>query len=151
MKIIQIALLMELSVRTLKRKLVPVHRSIRFDNEGNAISLEELGGTPTEVFSRSRARPSSPVKVPFLIARRQGADVEFVTLIVPFKSEQTKITAITGEAVVILVQGSDWVDTVALGDEIRYHAQAELYRPNNDGAESGSYRDCGYRGHRCRV
>jgi hypothetical protein len=93
----------------------------RFDNEGNAMSLEVLGGTPTEVFQGVAPGPLPAVKVPFVIARRKGVDVEFVTLLIPSKGRPPKITARIGEAGTMLVQGPDWLDTVVLDDVIRYH------------------------------
>jgi hypothetical protein len=59
--------------------------------------------------------------VPFVIARRKGVDVEFLTLLIPSKGETPKITAHTGEDGTIVVHGPGWVDTVTLGDVIRYH------------------------------
>jgi hypothetical protein len=93
----------------------------RFDNEGTAMSLEVLGGMPTEVFQGVAPGPHPAVKVPFVIARREGVDVEFVTVLTPSKGEPPKITARIGEAGTLLVYGPGWVDTVVLGGDIRYH------------------------------
>jgi hypothetical protein len=93
----------------------------RFDNEGTTMSLEVLGGKPTEVFQGMAPGPHPAVKVPFVIVRRKGTDVEFITLLVPSKGEPPKITARPGKGGTVLVQGPGWVDTVALGEAIRYH------------------------------
>jgi hypothetical protein len=93
----------------------------RFDNEGTTMSLEVLGGTPTEVFQGVAPGPRPAVKVPFVIVRRKGADVEFITLLIPSKGEPTKITAHFGAGGTILVHGPGWMDTVTLGAAIRYH------------------------------
>jgi hypothetical protein len=97
----------------------------RFDNEGTAMSLEVLGGMQTEIFQGVAPGPHPAVKVPFVIARRKGVDVEFVTLFIPSKGETPKITARLGDAGTILVYGPGWVDTVALGDAIHYHRAIE--------------------------
>jgi hypothetical protein len=93
----------------------------RFDNQGTGLSLELMGGVSTEVFRGVAPGPHPAVKVPFMIARRKGIDVEFITLLIPSKGEPSKITTRQGDGGTILVQGPGWVDTVALGDLIRYH------------------------------
>jgi hypothetical protein len=93
----------------------------RFDSDGTAISLEVLGGIPSEIFHGVAPGPHPAVKVPFVIARRKGVDVEFVTLLIPSRGDAPKITARIGEAGTILVYGPGWADIVALGDAIRYH------------------------------
>jgi hypothetical protein len=93
----------------------------RFDNDSTAISLEVLGGMPTEVFQGVAPGPHPAVKVPFVIARRKGVDVEFITLLIPSKGDAPKVAARIGEPGTILVYGPGWVDTVALGEAIRYH------------------------------
>ena len=93
----------------------------RFENEGTTMSLEVLGGMPTEIFQGVAPGPHPAAKVPFVIARRKGVDVEFVTLLIPSRGEAPKITARIGEAGTILVYGPGWADTVGLGDAIRYH------------------------------
>jgi hypothetical protein len=93
----------------------------RFDNEGTVLSLEVLGGVPTEVFQGVAPGPHPAVKVPFVIVRRKGADAEFVSLFVPHRGNTPAITAIAGENGTIVVHGPQWVDTVTLGDVIRYH------------------------------
>jgi hypothetical protein len=98
----------------------------RFDNEGTTMSLEVLGGIPTEVFQGVAPGPHPAVKVPFVIMRRKGTDVEFTTLLAPSKGEPSKITALRGEGGTILVQGPGWVDTITLGEAIRYHRAAGL-------------------------
>ena len=85
------------------------------------MSLEVLGGRPTEVFQGVAPGPHPAVKVPLVIVRRKGTDVEFITLLVPSKGEPPKITARPGDGATIVVQGPGWVDTVALGEVIRYH------------------------------
>jgi hypothetical protein len=92
-----------------------------FENAGTTMSLEVLGGTPTEVFQGVAPGPHPAVKVPFVIARRKGTDVEFVTLLVPSKGETPKITAGVDDSGTIQVHGPGWIDTVTLGDVIRYH------------------------------
>src|SRR5260370_6545144 len=57
----------------------------RFDNEGTVMSLEVLGGTPTEVFQGVAPGPHPAVKVPFVLLRRKGVDAEVITLLIPFK------------------------------------------------------------------
>jgi hypothetical protein len=93
----------------------------RFDNEGTAMLLQVLGSTPTEVFQGVAPGPRPAVKVPFVIVRRKGVDVEFITLLVPSRGESPKITAHIGKDGTVLVHGPDWVDTVNLGEAIRYH------------------------------
>jgi hypothetical protein len=96
----------------------------RFDNEGTTMSLEVLGGKPTEVFQGMAPGPHPAVKGPFVIVRRRGTDVEFITLLVPSKGELPKITARPGDGGTIVVQGPGWVDTVTLGEAIRYDRAA---------------------------
>jgi hypothetical protein len=91
-----------------------------FDNEGTTMSLEVLGGKPTEVFQGMAPGPHPAVKVPFVIVRRKGIDVEFITLLVPSKGEPPKIAVQPGNGGTILVRGPGWVDTVTLGEAIRY-------------------------------
>jgi oligo-alginate lyase len=93
----------------------------RFDNEGTAMLLQVLGSTPTEVFQGVAPGPRPAVKVPFVIVRRKGVDVEFITLLIPSREESPKITAHIGKDGTVLVHGPDWVDTVNLGEAIRYH------------------------------
>ncbi len=104
----------------------------RFDNEGTVLSLEVLGGVPTEVFQGVAPGPHPAVKVPFVIVRRKGADAEFVSLFVPHRGNTPAITAIAGENGTIVVHGPQWVDTVTLGDVIRYHRSKQA-------KESGSH------------
>jgi hypothetical protein len=92
-----------------------------FENAGTTMSLEVLSGTPTEFFQGVAPGPHPAVKVPFVIARRKGTDVEFVTLLVPSKGETPKITAGLDDSGTIQVHGPGWKDTVTLGDVIRYH------------------------------
>jgi hypothetical protein len=96
----------------------------RFDNEGTTMSLEVLGGVPTEVFQGVAPGPHPTVKVPFLIARRRGMDVRFVTLFFPAKAESPMITARMDLEGIITVHGPGWVDTVSLSDVIHYHRAA---------------------------
>jgi hypothetical protein len=92
----------------------------RFDNEGTVMSLEVLGGTPTEVFQGVAPGPHPAVKVPFVIVRRKGVDVEFITLLIPSKGEPPKVTARIGEGGTIVLHGPGWVDSVTLDEVIRY-------------------------------
>ena len=96
----------------------------RFDNEGTMMSLEVLGGVPTEVFQGAAPGPHPMVKVPFLIVRRRGEDVSFVTLFVPAKGAAPTITARMGAGAIVTVHGPGWVDTLSLGGVIRYHRAA---------------------------
>jgi hypothetical protein len=97
----------------------------RFDNAGTTMSLEMLGGTATEVFRGVAPGPHPAVKVPFVIVRRKGTDAQFVSLLVPSRGELPAITAMAGEDGTITVRGPKWVDTITLGDVIRYHRSAE--------------------------
>jgi len=65
--------------------------------------------------------PHPAVKVPFVIVRRKGKDAEFISLFVPSKGQRPNITATKGEDSTITVQGPHWVDSVTLGNVIRYH------------------------------
>jgi hypothetical protein len=100
----------------------------RFENEGTTLSLDILGGAPTEVFQGVAPGPHPVVKVPFVIARRKGTDVKFVSLILASKGEPTLVTAKTGKDNTITVLGPGWVDTVTLGDVIRYQRAAVAAR-----------------------
>jgi oligo-alginate lyase len=94
----------------------------RFDNEGTAMSLEVLGGTPTEVFRGVAPGPHPAVKVPFVIVRRKGMDAAFISLLIPSKEAASPaITASAGSDGTITVHGPTWTDTVTLGKTIRYH------------------------------
>jgi hypothetical protein len=65
----------------------------RFDNEGTTLSLEILGGVPTEVFQGVAPGPHPAVKVPFVIVPRESKDAEFISLLIPSKGEPPSITA----------------------------------------------------------
>jgi len=93
----------------------------RFDNDGTAMSLEVLGGVPTEVFQGVAPGPHPAVKVPFVIVRRKGLDAVFISLLVPSLGPDPKITAQLGEANTIVVSGPGWSDTVSLGTTISFH------------------------------
>jgi hypothetical protein len=92
-----------------------------FDNDGTTMSLDVLGGGPAEVFQGVAPGPHPAVKVPFVIVRRKGKDAEFISLFVPSKGQRPNITATKGEDSTITVQGPHWVDSVTLGNVIRYH------------------------------
>lgn len=96
----------------------------RFENAGTTMSLEMLGGTPTEIFQGVAPGPHPAVKVPFVIARRKGADARFVSLLVPSRGEPSTITATVDDDGTVTVRGPKWVDTVSLGETIRYHRSA---------------------------
>ena len=93
----------------------------RFDNDGTTMSLDELGGGPTEVFQGMAPGPHPAVKVPFVIVRRKGQYAEFISLLVPSKGQPPAITVERGEDGTITVRGPHWVDSVTLDDVIRYH------------------------------
>jgi oligo-alginate lyase len=93
----------------------------RFDNQGTTMSLDVLGGVPTEVFQGVAPGPHPSVKVPFVIVRRKGTKAQFISLLVPSEGEASNITARTGEDGTITVQGPKWVDTITMGEVIRYH------------------------------
>jgi hypothetical protein len=101
----------------------------RFDNAGTTMSFEMLGGTATEVFRGVAPGPHPAVKVPFVIVRRKGTDAQFVSLLVPSRGEVPAITATAGKDGTITVHGPKWVDTVTLGDVIRYHRSAGSKNP----------------------
>jgi hypothetical protein len=92
----------------------------RFDNNGTTMSLEVLGGVPTEVFQGVAPGPHPAVKVPFVIVRRKGTSAEFISLLVPSKGERPKISAHTGLGDTVNIVGPGWVDTVTLGEKISY-------------------------------
>ena len=93
---------------------------IRFKNEGTILSFVVLGGTAAEVFQGVAPGPHPAVKVPFVIVRRKAMDAEFISLLVPSRGISPTITATAGGGT-ITVHGPDWVDSVTLGDVIRYH------------------------------
>lgn len=93
----------------------------RFDNEGTTLSLEILGGVPTEVFQGVAPGPHPAVKVPFVIVRRKSKDAEFISLLIPSKGDPRSITATADKDGNITVHGPNWVDTVSLGTAFRYH------------------------------
>jgi hypothetical protein len=93
----------------------------RFDNEGTTMSLEVLGGMPTEVFRGVAPGPHPAIKVPFVIARRKGTDARFISLLIPSKGAPSPITATANEDGTITVHGPAWIDTITLGETIRYH------------------------------
>ncbi len=103
----------------------------RFDNEDTTLSVEVLGGMPAEVFQGVAPGPHPAVKVPFVIVRRKGTDAEFISLLVPYKGSAPTITAKTGEDGTITVRGPNWVDTVTLGDVIRYHRSTMAAEPDS--------------------
>jgi oligo-alginate lyase len=91
-----------------------------FDNDGTTLSLNMLGGVPTQIFQGVAPGPHPSVKVPFVIVRRKGTDVEFISLLVPSKGDTPAITAKVSKDGAITVQGPSWEDTVILGNVIRY-------------------------------
>jgi oligo-alginate lyase len=103
----------------------------RFENDGTALSLEVLGGVPAEVFLGVAPGPHPAVKVPFVIVRRKGTDAEFISLFVPFRGHTQTITARTGEDGTITVRGPKWVDTVTLGNVIRYNRSITASEPSS--------------------
>jgi hypothetical protein len=64
-----------------------------------------------------------------VIVRCKGTDVEFLSLLVPSRGETPAITAKAGDDGVVIVQGPDWVDTVTLGNVIRYDRRATSKNP----------------------
>jgi oligo-alginate lyase len=92
----------------------------RFENDGSTMSLEMLGGSSTEIFQGVAPGPHPTVKVPFVIARRRGTDARFVSLLVPSRGQPSTITATVGDDGTVTVRGPRWVDTVSLGEVIRY-------------------------------
>jgi hypothetical protein len=88
-----------------------------------------LGGVAAQVFQGVAPGPHPSVKVPFVIVRRKGTDVEFVSLLIPSKGEAPAITAKAGGDGIITVQGPNWVDTVTLGNVIRYDRRAISKNP----------------------
>lgn len=92
----------------------------RFDNQGTRMRLVVLGGSPTGVFAGVAPGPHPAVKVPFLMVRREGTSVRFVTLMVPSKGAEEAIEVKAGEGGAVVVSGAHWSDTVQLGTEIRY-------------------------------
>jgi hypothetical protein len=104
----------------------------RFDNERTAMSLQVLGGMPTEVFQGVAPGPHPAVKVPFVIARRKGVDVEFITLLIPSKGDAPKTTARIGEARTILVHGrAGWIprNRIIIVPMIVGQNRASIWRP----------------------
>jgi len=93
----------------------------RFDNEDTTVSLDVLGGVPSEVFHGVAPGPHPAVKVPFVIVRRKGTDAEFISLLIPSRGASQTITATAREDGTITVNSPKWVDTVTLGKVITYH------------------------------
>ncbi len=93
----------------------------RFDNADTTVSLTVLGGVPSEVFHGVAPGPHPATKVPFIIVRRKGTDVSFFSLLVPAKGVPATIHLATTKEGNLTVQGSNWVDTITLGDTIAYH------------------------------
>jgi hypothetical protein len=93
----------------------------RFDNEGTTLSLDVLGGVPSEVFQGVAPGPHPAVKVPFVIVRRKGTDAEFISLLIPSRGASQTITATTREDGTITVNSPKWIDTVTLDKVISYH------------------------------
>ena len=92
----------------------------RFDNAGTGMSLDVLGGVLSEVFQGVAPGPHPAVKVPFVIVRRRGEDVRFISFLIPSHAGKPEITASAGADGTITVQGPGWMDSVVLGAEIRF-------------------------------
>jgi hypothetical protein len=97
----------------------------RFENEDTTMSLDMLGGVPTEVFQGVAPGPHPATKVPFAIVRRKGMDAEFISLFVPSKGKPPTITASAGEDGTITVRGTNWVDKIKFSETINYHRSLE--------------------------
>jgi hypothetical protein len=93
----------------------------RFDNGGTSMSLTVLGGVESEIFQGVAPGPHPTVKVPFVIVRRKGEDVRYISLFVPSKDTPPAITITADSNGTITVHGAKWKDTVTLGDSIQYH------------------------------
>jgi oligo-alginate lyase len=96
-----------------------------FENSGTVLSLEVLGGAPTEIFQGVAPGPHPVVKVPFTIIRRKGMDAKFVSLFVPSRGEVPKVTLDEDGNGTITVHGPGWMDHVILGNEISFKRSLE--------------------------
>ncbi|MCU1252698.1 MAG: hypothetical protein JWQ49_5727 [Edaphobacter sp.] len=65
--------------------------------------------------------PHPAVKVPFVIVRREGNDVAFVSLLDSSKGQPSTITVKRREDGTITVRGPRSVDSVTLDNVIHYH------------------------------
>jgi hypothetical protein len=95
--------------------------AIRFDNNGTSMSLTVLGGVQSEIFQGVAPGPHPAVKVPFVIMRRKGEDVRYISLFVPSKGTPPSIGISADSNGTITVRGAKWKDTITLGDTIQYH------------------------------
>jgi oligo-alginate lyase len=93
----------------------------RFDNGDTSMSLTILGGVQSEIFQGVAPGPHPTVKVPFVIMRRKGEDVRYISLFVPSKDTPSAITITADSNGAITVHGAKWKDTITLGDSIQYH------------------------------
>jgi hypothetical protein len=91
-----------------------------FDNDGTTMSLDVLGGVPLRRSFRGSLRDRILPRR-YVIVRRRGEDAEFISLLVPSRGQRPNITAKRDEDGTITVHGPHWVDSVTLGDVIRYH------------------------------
>ena len=91
------------------------------DNGDTTMSLIVLGGVQSEIFQGVAPGPHPTVKVPFVIVRRKGEDVRYISLFIPSKGNPPVITISTDPDGTITVHGAKWKDTITLGDSIQYH------------------------------
>lgn len=92
----------------------------RFDTENSTLFFDVLGGIKTDVFTGVAPGPHPATKVPFLIVRRDGENAEFISLLVPSKGGDPKITAVRMKDGSVRVTGAGWADTVVLNKIIRF-------------------------------
>lgn len=75
------------------------------------------------VFTGAGPGPDLRVKIPYVIVRRHGTDVDFVTLFEPSESAVYRVQNIVQQGNVITIQGSGFEDSVQIGQKIHFHRE----------------------------